>query len=66
MMIWINRSFEIGLIVSVWLLLDLVLIIFSEGNFDNVIIFNLFFIALILTPYVFWRKKDDERKKKNG
>lgn len=66
MMIWINRSFEIGLIVSVWLLLDLVLIIFSEGNFDNAIIFNLFFIALILTPYVFWRKKDDERRKKNG
>lgn len=65
MMIWINRSFEIGLIVSVWLLLDLVLIIFSEGNFDNAIIFNLFFIALILTPYVFWRKKDDERRKKN-
>lgn len=66
MMIWINRSFEIGLIVSVWLLLDLVLIIFSEGNFDNAIIFNLFFIALILTPYVFWRKNDDERRKKNG
>ena len=43
MMIWINRSFEVGLIVSVWLLLGLVLVIF---NFDNASI-NLNFLRIL-------------------
>lgn len=56
MKIKINKDFELLIIVIVWILLDLIVYIFS-GNLNYVELFQAIFVIFILIPYILWRTK---------
>ena len=56
MKIKINKEFELLIIIIIWILLDLIVYIFS-GNLNYVELFQAIFVIFILIPYVLWRTK---------
>mgnify|MGYP000955323342 FL=1 len=56
MKIKINKDFELLIIIIVWILLDLIVYIFS-GNLNYVELFQAIFVIFILIPYILWRTK---------
>lgn len=56
MKIKINKDFELLIIIVVWILLDLIVYIFS-GNLNYVELFQAIFVIFILIPYILWRTK---------
>lgn len=56
MKIKINKDFELLIIVIVWILLDLIVYIFS-GNLNYVELFQAIFVIFILIPYILWRTR---------
>lgn len=56
MKIKINKDFELLIIIIVWILLDLIVYIFS-GNLNYVELFQAIFVIFILIPYVLWKTR---------
>ena len=56
MKIKINKDFELLIIIIIWILLDLIVYIFS-CNLNYVELFQPIFIIFILIPYVLWKTR---------
>lgn len=56
MKIKINKDFELLIIIIIWILLDLIVYIFSKDS-DYIVLFQAIFVIFILIPYVLWRTK---------
>lgn len=56
MKIKINKDFELLVIIIIWILLNLIVYIFS-GNLNYVKLFQAIFVIFILIPYILWRTR---------